>query len=78
MPIFSRLTNETIDIIVKEYQRAENQEKIKMFIIDPIIYYILDCLYPYIFITAALFILILLTTLLTFVVLLKSSKNKND
>ena len=56
--VLTKMTTELIDKIIEEFRKNENQERIKINIIDPLIYYILDRLYPYIFVTAIIFILI--------------------
>ena len=61
--MLGKLTSEIIQKIVFELKKEENQEQLKTYIIDPIICYILDRLYPYIFVTSAIFILILLIAL---------------
>ena len=58
--MLGKFTNELINKLIIEFQKTENQEKIITHIIDPTIYHILDRLYPYIFFTSAIFILILL------------------
>lgn len=61
--MIGKLTNEIIQKIIFEFKKNENQEQLKTYIIDPIICYILDRLYPYIFITSTIFILLLLIVL---------------
>jgi hypothetical protein len=58
--MISNLISELLDKIILEFKKEANQEQLKSNIIDPIIYYIIDKLYPYIFITTVMFVLILL------------------
>lgn len=69
--VLTKLATETIDELIKFFQRKDNQEKIKTFIVDPMIYYILDRLYPYIFVTATIFILIFVMTIMTLFVIIR-------
>lgn len=62
--MLNKLSNELLDIIITECKKEENQTKLKSFIIDPIICYTMDKLYPYIFITIAVFILIIVIFIL--------------
>ena len=69
--VFQNLTIEIVDKFIYEFKKNENQNKIKIYIIDPIIYYILDRLYPYIIVTASIFTLILVLTIMILVIILK-------
>lgn len=69
--VLTKMTTELIDKIIEEFRKNENQERIKINIIDPLIYYILDRLYPYIFVTAIIFILILLITIMILTLIIK-------
>jgi len=61
--MLGKFTNELMHKLIFEFKKDENQEQLKTHIIDPIICYILDRLYPYIFVSAAIFILLLLIVL---------------
>ena len=61
--MIGKFTNDIMQKLIFEFKKDENQEQLKTHIIEPIIGYILDRLYPYIFITATIFILILLIAL---------------
>ncbi len=73
--MIGKLTNEILEKIIFELKKDENQEQLKTYIIDPIICYILDRLYPYIFITSAIFILILLIALSILYLIIKGNYN---
>lgn len=64
-------TQELIEKLVFEFKREKNQEQIKTYIVDPIICYVLDRLYPYIFFTAIVFILLLLIMLSTLFLIIR-------
>jgi uncharacterized membrane protein len=69
--VLQKLTIEIVDKFIYEFKKNENQNKLKIYVIDPIIYYILDRLYPYIFITSIIFILILILIIMILVIILK-------
>ena len=73
--MIGKLTNEILEKIIFELKKDENQEQLKTYIIDPIICYILDRLYPFIFITSAIFILILLIALSILYLIIKGNYN---
>lgn len=71
--MIGKFTNELIQKFIFEFKKEENQEQLKTHIIEPIICYILDRLYPYIFITSAIFILLLLIALSILFLIIKSN-----
>ncbi len=71
--MLGKFTNELIQKFILEFKKEENQEQLKTHIIDPIICYILDRLYPYIFVTSAIFILLLLIALSILFLIIKSN-----
>lgn len=72
--MLGKLTTEIVEKMVSEFNKPENRKKLEDEIIDPLICYILDRLYPYIFMTAAVFILLLLIAILILVMVMR---NKN-
>jgi|LakMenE18May11ns_1017448.scaffolds.fasta_scaffold6592251_1 hypothetical protein len=71
MSVVSNLTRQVIDNILVEVKKDENMAKIRENIIDPIIHYSIDRIYPYIIITGALFILTLLVAIIILIILIK-------
>lgn len=69
--MIGKITNEIIQIVLEECKKDENKQQIKTYIIDPLICYILDRLYPYIFLTATVFILILLLVIASLFFIIK-------
>ena len=76
--MISKFTNEILNKIICEFKKTENQELIKTNVIDPTIYYILDKLYPYIFFTSTIFILLLLIAIVILTLVIKSSFTKSN
>ena len=71
MSVVSNLTRQVIDNILIEVKKDENMAKIRTNIIDPIIHYSIERIYPYIIITGALFILTLLVAIIILIILIK-------
>lgn len=71
--MIGKLTNDVIQIVLEECKKEDNKQQIKTYIIDPLICYILDRIYPYIFITATIFILILLLVVATLFFIIKKN-----
>ena len=70
--MFGKLTSEILNKVIIEFKKPENQELLITNIIDPAIYHILDRLYPYLFFTSAIFILILLIAISTLFLIIKN------
>ncbi len=69
--ILSNLTKQFLDHTLLEFKKEENVKKIKTVIVDPIIDYSIGRIYPYMIITAALFILTFLIALIILIILLR-------
>ena len=61
-----------VDLIVTEFNKNENKEKVKINILDPCIKYLVDQFYPYIIATCIIFILTFLLAIAIFTLLLKN------
>jgi|LakMenEpi03Aug12_release.lakeMendotaPanAssembly.Ray.scaffolds.fasta_scaffold4269916_1 hypothetical protein len=71
MTIIKNLTNQILDQAIIELKKEENVDKIRKEIINPIIHYSIERIYPYIIFTGALFILTLLIAIVILIILLK-------
>ena len=71
--MIEKFTKEIIDKILHELNKEENKEKIYNLVIEPLMYFMIDKLYPYIFITATIFFLILLLLVIIITIMLKKS-----
>jgi hypothetical protein len=74
--VVGKLTTEIIEKFVYEFKKNENQEKLKAHVIDPVICYFIDKLYPYIFITSTIFILTFVIAILILFLIIKSNYYK--
>ena len=64
--------NEIIDICISEISKDETKKKINTYIIDPSFTYIFDRLYPYLILTAIIFVLILLMAITIIIILIRN------
>ena len=69
--MINKFTTEILDKVVMEIKKDENQIKIKTYMVDPVICYIMDRLYPYIFFTFTIFVLILLISMMILALILR-------
>jgi hypothetical protein len=69
--LITNLTKQILDHTLLEIKKEENVKKIKSEIVDPIIDYSMGRIYPYMIITAALFILTFLIAIIVLIVLLR-------
>lgn len=75
--MFQKIGSELIEMFVNEIKKEENKKKLNKELIEPVVYSILDRIYPYIIVTSIIFLLIFLitTTLLFIIIRDKFSKN---
>jgi hypothetical protein len=69
--VVSNLTKQLLEHALIEIKKDENIKKIKLELVDPIIDYSMGRIYPYMLITAALFILTFLIAIIILIVLLR-------
>lgn len=74
--MIDKFTNELLHKIVNAVKKEKNQELLKIHVVDPAICYIFDRVYPYIFISSVIFILILLLAIIILFILIKTLQNK--
>jgi len=73
--MIGKFTDQLIEKFISEFNRTENKERLKLHIIDPLIYHILDRLYPYLIITSIIFILLFLIVFMILYLLLWGNKH---
>ena len=66
-----KLTEELLEKIINEVKKPENMSKIHNSVIDPLIHYTFDKLYPYILISSIVFFLIFIFAFCIFIILLR-------
>lgn len=70
----SQFTKEILDKVLIELNKKESQTKIQQNLIEPLILYSFNRLYPYILLIAIIFILTFLLVLLTLLLLIRQLK----
>jgi hypothetical protein len=63
---------EFLDICVQQLNKDENKKKIQTYIVEPSFTYIFDRFYPYIILTAIIFILLLLLSIIVLFIFIKN------
>jgi hypothetical protein len=71
--MISKLTAEILEKILEEVKRPENITKVHSNVIDPLISYSFNRLYPYIFVTATIFILIFVLAITILFLMIRSN-----
>ena len=71
--MISKFTSDILDRLIIEFKKNENMTKIQNNLIDPLIYYSLRRMYPYLLVTSIVFILTFLVALLILIFLIRNS-----
>lgn len=66
-----KLTNDLIEKIIMEIRKPDNMSKIHINVIDPLIHYTFEKLYPYILISSIIFFLIFIFAFCIFIILIR-------
>jgi hypothetical protein len=72
--MLSKISDDILEKCIEEFKKDETQCKLKTHILDPIICYILDRLYPYILFTSIIFILTFIIATIILFIIIKDSK----
>jgi hypothetical protein len=73
MDSWQAIGNELLEKCILEIKKQENMEKLHTNVMDPLIDYILQRLYPYIMVTCIMFILMLIFLVLVFIMVFRST-----
>jgi len=73
--MISKFASDILDKLVIEIKKEENINKIHKNIVDPIILYSFQRVYPYLLITFIIFLLTFILAILIFVYLIRFNKN---
>jgi len=71
----SKFASDMLDKILLEVNKEDNMTKIEKKLIEPLIYYTFNRLYPYLMMTSVIFILTFLLALLILLLLIKQIKH---
>lgn len=66
-----KLTSELLDKVIEELKKPENMSKIHLGVIDPLIHYTFNRLYPYIIVSSIIFLLTFLLAITILLLILK-------
>ena len=72
MDSWQAIGSELLEKCIIEIKKQENMDKIHNNVLDPLIDYILERLYPYIMVTCIMFILMLIFLILVFIMVFRS------
>jgi len=75
---FTKLTNNIINKFIDEMKKEENNQKLKTYVIDPCMCHIMNKFYPYIIVTAIIFILIFLISILILFLIIRANIVTNN
>lgn len=71
--VMNKIVEELTQYFILECKKEENLNKMKVFIIDPLIEYTFKKLYPYILITSIIFFLTFILAIIILFIILKSN-----
>jgi hypothetical protein len=71
--MIQKLTSELLDKIIHEIRRDDNISKIQIGVVDPLIHYTFDRMYPYIIVSAIIFLLTFLLAITILLLILRSN-----
>lgn len=71
--IMNKIVDELTEYCLNEFKKEENLNKMKVFVIDPLIEYTFKRLYPYILVTSVIFFLTFILAIVILYLILKSN-----
>jgi hypothetical protein len=71
--VMNKIVEELTQYFILEVKKEENIDKMKVFVIDPLIEYTFKRLYPYILITSVIFFLTFILAIIILFLILKSN-----
>ena len=71
--LMNKIVDELTQYTLNEFKKEENLNKMKVFVIDPLIEYTFKRLYPYILITSIIFFLTFILAIVILFLILKSN-----
>ena len=76
--LIQKLTNRILEKFIVEFQEPKNMNKLKKEVLNPMINYTYEKIYPYFLATMIVFLLTFILALLIFIILLRQTlKNSN-
>ena len=71
--VMNKIVDELTQYTLNEFKKEENLNKMRVFVIDPLIEYTFKRLYPYILITSIIFFLTFILAIVILFLILKSN-----
>lgn len=71
--MMEKIIDELTQYFINELKKNENMDKVKVFLIDPLIEYTFKKLYPYILITSIIFFLTFILAIIILFLIIKSN-----
>ena len=71
--VMNKIVEELTQYTLNEFKKEENLNKMKVFVIDPLIEYTFKRLYPYILITSVIFFLTFILAIVILFLIIKSN-----
>ena len=69
--MITKITSEVLEKIIEELRKPENMSKIHIGLVDPLIHYTFNRLYPYIIVSSVIFLLTFLLAITILLLILK-------
>ena len=69
--MITKITSEVLEKIIEELRKPENMSKIHVGLVDPLIHYTFNRLYPYIIVSSVIFLLTFLLAITILLLILK-------
>ncbi len=69
--MITKITSEVLEKVIEELRKPENMSKIHIGLVDPLIHYTFNRLYPYIIVSSVIFLLTFLLAITILLLILK-------
>lgn len=76
--MINKITSELLEKIIEEIKKPENMSKIQVSILDPLIHYTFNRLYPYIIVSSVIFLLTFLLAITILLLIIKTNICQKD
>ena len=71
--MITKITSELLEKIIDELKKPENMSKIHIGVVDPLIHYTFNRLYPYIIVSSVIFLLTFLLAITILLLIIKTN-----
>lgn len=74
--MFTRLVKEAFEDLLEEFDNEETQKSVKERVLDPLIHYVIDKMYPYMLVTGTIALLLMIMLIMILYVMLFRNNKK--